>query len=76
PNEIIISTQDNNDYDTLSEESSPNQLKKKCHGGPKRDLVWDYIDISNHLEVWHYGASCRHCLLAWNYEKLQILKQH
>ena len=76
-NEIITPPQVNDDHDVISgEESSSEQPKKKHRGGPKRDPVWDYVDIGDHLGDGHYRASCRHCPVVWNRGRPQILKRH
>ncbi|CAG8763189.1 12633_t:CDS:1, partial [Ambispora leptoticha] len=78
-NEIIASQKVDDSQNNSSEEENflPNRPKKRRRGGgPKRDPVWDYVNIGDHLGDGHYGASCRYCQVVWNREKPQILKHH
>src|SRR6266540_758017 len=79
-NEINTSQDNNSIYDdqNSSDEESfiLDQSKKRHRGGPKRDQVWNYINIGESLGDEHYKASCKYCGYEWMCGKLQILKRH
>ena len=37
------------------------QPRKRRHGGPKRDQVWEYVNIGDSLGDGQYKADCKYC---------------
>ena len=62
---------DNDDQGSSDEESFiSNQSKKRHRGGPKRDQVWDHVNIGESLGDRHYKASRQFCEYKWVRVKL------
>ena len=52
------------------------QPKKRRHGGPKRDEVWEYVNIGESLGDGHYRTNCKYSEFEWTRGRPQILKRH
>src|SRR5688572_11565461 len=72
-------------YSICDEESSSSeeeeyftldQPRKRRRGGPKRDQVWEYVNIGDSLGDGHYKADCKYCGYEWMRGRPQILKRH
>jgi len=50
--------------------------RKRHRGGPKRDQVWEYVNVGVSLGDGHYKADCKYCGCEWTRGRPQILKRH